>query len=578
MQIFHVDAYVVPSGDAHQSEYVADYWQARAWLSGFTGSAGVLVVTATHAGLWTDSRYFLQAASELAGTEVVLHKLVVPHTPEHLDWMLGNLPEKAKVGMDGRQFSVSQLNQLERRLEVRGMTFQTELDLVGMIWETRPPLPSTQVFEHPVEFAGLGRTEKLRLVRSRMEDQPYYLISTLDDIAWLFNLRGSDVPCNPVFYAHAIIGREQAWLFVDPGKIPDSIRAGLSADGIVLLPYEGLAAFLRESLHGPVRMDPAGTDVLSYRACPAQFRRNGDNIVAALKAVKHSDEIRHLRHAMEKDGVAMVRFFRWLETNLAENGLTESMVATVLSRYRSEQPHAMGDSFQAIVGYGANGAIVHYTAEAGLDASLAPAGILLLDSGGQYLDGTTDITRTVALGPPTDLERRDFTLVLKGHIALASAVFPAGTTGVQLDILARMPLWQELLNYGHGTGHGVGYFLNVHEGPQGIAPVSSAKSNTALVPGMILSNEPGIYREGMHGIRTENLVLCTPAGESDFGNFLCFETLSLFPIDRNLVDSSLLLPSEADWLNRYHAMVYDKLSPHLTEEERDWLAGLCRPV
>ncbi len=578
MRAHQLAAYIVPSGDAHQSEYVADYWQGRSWLSGFTGSAGVLVVTVDHAGLWTDSRYFLQADTELAGSGVVLHKLVVPHTAEYIDWMLANLSADAQVGVDGRQFSVSQSDQLERRLKSRGITLRTDLDLVGVIWKDRPPLPTDPVFEHAVKFAGKNRAEKFRAVRSRMEDQAYYLISTLDDVAWLFNLRGSDVPCNPVFYAHAVLGREQVWLFVDPAKVPETIRTGLAADGVTLLPYEGLADFLRTLLPGPLRMDPAGTDVLSYQACPPELRRTGGNIVAALKSVKDAVETGHIRNAMEKDGVAMVRFFRWLEANLPTGELTESSVAAELSRFRAEQADSMGDSFEAIVGYGPNGAIVHYTAEPGRDAGLAPAGILLLDSGGQYLDGTTDITRTVALGTPTDLQCRDFTLVLKGHIALASAVFPAGTTGIQLDILARMPLWQELLNYGHGTGHGVGYFLNVHEGPQGIAPVSSARSNTALLPGMILSNEPGIYREGMHGVRTENLVLCVSAGNNEFGDFLCFETLSLFPMDRNLVDRSLLLPSEVDWLNRYHALVYERLAPHLDEAERDWLAGACRPI
>ena len=580
MRRHELDAYVIPSSDAHQSEYVASHWKAREWISGFTGSSGTVVVTASHAGLWTDSRYFLQAAEELKDSRISLHKLGIPHTAEHLDWMLEQLPHGSRIGFDGRQFSAGQVRQMARQLAAKEVVLETSLDLVGEIWNDRPPLPSWPVFDHDIRYAGESREQKLQRVRERIGEADACLITTLDDIAWLFNLRGSDVECNPVFYAFAVVGKELAWLFVEPQKITENVRLQLNKAGVLIKPYEEMPAFLAGTEAGMyISADKHSINQQLFSVLTEDRIVEGSNLVAALKAIKNETEIGHLKNAMVKDGVAMVRLFRWLEEQLRQGStVTEASLADQLTLFRKEQELAIGDSFFAIVGYGANGAIVHYKPEHGTCAQIAPSGILLLDSGGQYLDGTTDITRTVALGEPTSQQKSDFTLVLKGHIALADAIFPMGTTGIQLDILARMPLWQQQMNYGHGTGHGVGFFLNVHEGPHGIGPVSSARSNTPLAPGMVTSNEPGIYREGSHGMRTENLILCVEKGESEFGSFYAFETISLFPIDLKLLDQALLSPRDIEWLNDYHATVYARLSLFLTKEEAAWLAGQCRPV
>jgi Xaa-Pro aminopeptidase len=580
MHRHELDAYVIPSSDAHQSEYVANHWKTREWISGFSGSTGTVVVTASHAGLWTDSRYFLQAAEELKDSGVALHKLGIPHTAEHLDWMLEQLPHGSRIGFDGRQFSAGQVRQMARQLAAKEVVLETNLDLVGQIWTDRPPLPSLPVFDHHIQYAGVSREQKLQRVREKIGEADACLITTLDDIAWLFNLRGSDVECNPVFYAYAVVGRERAWLFVHPQKITDPLRQQLHQAGVLLKPYEEISDFLAGITAGVyISADKHSINQQLFSILTDERIVEGGNPPAALKAIKNETEIKHLKNAMVKDGVALVRLFRWLEEQLRqETPVTEASLADQLTRLRQEQELAMGDSFFAIVGYGANGAIVHYKPEHGTCAQIKPSGILLLDSGGQYLDGTTDITRTVALGEPTPQQKSDFTLVLKGHIALADAAFPKGTTGIQLDTLARLPLWQQQMNYGHGTGHGVGFFLNVHEGPHGIGSVSNSRSNTPLVPGMVTSNEPGIYREGSHGMRTENLILCVERGEGEFGIFYAFETISLFPIDSKLLDHNLLLPREIEWLNDYHATVYAQLAPFLTKEEADWLAGQCRPI
>ncbi len=574
-----LSAYIIPSADPHQSEYVAPHWKSRQWISGFSGSAGTAVVTMDHAGLWTDSRYFLQAEEQLKGSGFTLHKLGTPHTPEHLDWLKDNLPQGSKVGLDGRIFSVGQVRHIAKLFYDKKIELDTNVDLIAGTWEGRPALPADPVFEHDLKYAGIDRTEKLKQLREKMGNAGYHLISTLDDIAWLFNLRGSDVECNPVFYAYAIVGKTAAWLFIEKNKLPEGLAQKLNDDGIIVMPYDQVADFLKKiTPNDKLHLDKSTTSNQLYSAVPQDAIVEGENIAAQLKAIKNATEAEHIRQVMVRDGVALLRLFRWLDAVLDERPVPEAEVADQLATFRKQQENYFGESFDAIVGYNANGAIVHYRPEYGHCASIEKKGILLLDSGGQYLNGTTDITRTVALCEPTDEQVRDFTLVLKGHISLARAVFPKGTTGLQLDTLARAALWQNHLNYGHGTGHGVGFFLCVHEGPQGISPVNSAKTNTPIEPGMLISNEPGLYKAGSYGIRCENLVLCTECTENDFGKFYQFETLSLFPFDVRLVDRSLLSEEERQWLNHYQATVWDKLSPHLTQAEKAWLEEKCRPV
>ncbi len=581
MELYGYDAWIVPDSDPHQSEYVADHWKAREWISGFTGSAGTVVVTRRHAGLWTDSRYFLQAEQQLAGTELVLHRKGMPHVPGYMEWLAQNLPEHAKVGCNGWLFSVSQIDMLRAVLVLRHITLDTTRDLVAEIWTDRPPLPAEPVFEHDVRYAGRTRVQKLEAVRKRMAElgAAHYLVTTLDDIAWLYNLRGSDVPCNPVFYSWALVSQQDAHLFVGEDKVPAELRRALKADGIWLHPYEAITDILEHLPEGKILIDRATLNRRLYQLIPTSMRLSGEHIVRRMKAVKNEVEIAHLREVMVRDGVALVKLFMWLERTVMERPVPETEVAERLIELRRARGNYRGESFDAIVGYQANGAIVHYRAEPGNCAHIRPQGILLLDCGAQYCDGTTDITRTVALGAPTPQQKRHFTLVLKGHIALARARFPEGTTGVQLDTLARMHLWRERLNYGHGTGHGVGFFLNVHEPPQGfVASPASSRGATPLVPGMITSNEPGLYLTDQYGIRIENLVLCREAGKSEFGTFLEHETLTLFPIDRQLIEPGMLTDEERQWLDDYHRTVWERLSPHLTEAEKAWLEPRCAPV
>ena len=580
MQGRNIDACIIPSSDPHQSEYVADHWKSRQWISGFTGSSGTVVITTKHAGLWTDSRYFIQAEEQLKGSGIELHKLGIPHTPEYLDWMKENLLPGSKVGLDGRLFSVGQVRKLAKHFSDQKIDLDTNCDLIGQIWLDRPSLPLSPVFEHEVKYAGSSREEKMGKVREKMGGSDFYLISTLDDIAWLFNLRGSDVECNPVFYAYAVIGRDAAWLFVEIAKLPEALKMTLNQEGIIIHPYGEMENFLNKLPAGQtIIIDLGSTSNQVFNAIPKESVREGDNIIAPLKAIKNPVEIQHCKNIMVRDGIALLRMFMWLEQTLEERLVPETEVAEKLIECRRALGNYVGESFDAIVGYNSNGAIVHYRPEPGICAEIQKKGILLVDTGGQYLDGTTDITRTIALGIPTKEQITDFTLVLKGHIALCRAKFPKGTTGVQLDTLARMFLWQHHLNYGHGTGHGVGFFLNVHEPPQGFSPVvNTPRANIAFEPGMLTSNEPGLYKTGQYGIRTENLVLCVEDGKSDFGEFYGFENVTLFPIDLSLIDKNMLSEDERQWLNNYHREVFQKLYPNLEEKERKWLEKKCGEV
>lgn len=579
MQEEGLDAFLIPSNDPHQSEYVADHWKAREWISGFSGSAGTVVVTNDHAGLWTDSRYFIQAEQELKGSGIVLQKQQIPHAPEHLDWLAGQLPSGSRIGIDGRLFTIGQVRAFQRLFSPKNIEILTEADLVKPVWKDRPALPAAPVFELPASYAGQSRAEKLAVVRARMQEHglAHYLLTALDDIAWIFNLRGSDVECNPVFYAYALISQDTAHLFVASEKVPSPVQLALQADGVNLHPYHAMEFFLAALPEGSaIGYDQYLTQFQFWRSLEHLDCKENIAIVRHLKAIKNETEILHLREAMRRDGIALTRLYRWLEAEVQARSVPETEVAHKLDGFRREQGDYHGESFAAIVGYRSNGAIVHYHATPDACASIRNEGILLLDSGGQYTCGTTDITRTTVFGEATPEQKTAFTLVLKGNIALSTAIFPVGTSGVQLDTLARHPLWQYRMNYGHGTGHGVGFFLNVHEPPQGfVASAANSRGTTPFEPGMLTSNEPGFYKTGEYGIRIENLIICVEAGQTDSGRFLQFETLTLFPIDKNLIDPALLTPQEKDWLDAYHREVYETLAPGLTAEEAEWLMGQC---
>lgn len=575
-----LDAYVIPTSDPHQSEYVAEHWKSREWISGFTGSAGIVVITQDHAGLWTDSRYFLQAENQLNGSQFVLHKQQATGTPEYITWLAEQLPKGGTVGIDGYLFSVGQLRHFEKHLQPKGIDIQTNVDVISEIWKDRPALPMEPIFEYDVTYAGESRADKLNRIREKMIKQgaDFHLITTLDDIAWALNIRGKDVEANPVAISYLVVGKEMAYLFINAVKVPDHIKTNLNNDGIILKPYDAIESFLQK-LEAPILVDDRSISVRLFQAIPEQQIIKGDNIPLLLKAIKNPTEISHLREAMRKDGVALTRFFRWLEKELQTRTVTEFEAGRKLHEFRAAQGNYFGESFTAIVGYNANGAIVHYRPVEGSSAEIKSEGILLLDSGGQYLEGTTDITRTVALGTPTEEQKRHYTLVLKGHIALAKAKFPAGTTGVQLDTLARQFLWQQGLNYGHGTGHGVGFFLSVHEPPQGFtSSPNNQRGSTPHELGMLTSNEPGFYKTGEYGIRIENLVLCVEAEENDFGKFLQFDTLTLFPIDTTLIDSNLLTQEEKNWFNEYQHRVFNELASRLDGEEVEWLRRKCDEI
>ncbi len=576
-----IDAYIIPTSDPHQSEYVADHWKSREWISGFTGSAGVVVVTADHAGLWTDSRYYLQAGKELAKSEVKLHKQKVQGAPEHIHWLVENLPEGSKIGCFGMLFSIGQTKRYQKVLAKKSMELVFTDDLVDKIWMERPPIPQHKIFALSPKYAGQTRGEKIATVRNILEEKKadYYLITTLDDIAWVFNIRGTDVACNPVAIAYAVIGKEKSYLFTGKGKVPAKLAKALHKDGIEIAGYYDINAFLKSIPHTEtIYIDAGSTSSQLYNDIQSATIHSDKNIIRPLKAIKNKTEVAWIKKAMLKDGIALTKMFMWLEKTVKKRPVPETEVAEKLIEFRSERGNYHGESFDAIVGYKDNGAIVHYFPEKETCANIKNKGMLLVDSGGQYTEGTTDITRTITLGKPTKEQKRNFTLVLKGHIALGSIVFPKGTKGVQLDTLARMFLWNNRLNYGHGTGHGVGFFLNVHEPPQGIIPGLGQRGVTVFEPGMFTSNEPGFYKEGAYGIRIENLVLCVEDKKNEFGDFLKFDTLTLFPIDLNLIDKKIMEKHEIKWLNKYHKKVFNKIAPHLTKKEKAWLKKKCRAI
>ena len=574
-----IDAYIVPSSDPHMSEYVAAHWEGRKWLSGFTGSAGTLVITQDSCGLWTDGRYYVQAEKQLEGTGIRLFKFGMEGVKSFTEWIADTLGQGECVGMDGKLFSVSQVRNMEKIFSKKGILINKEHDLLMGIWKDRPAIPRETVFVHDMVYAGRTAAQKIEDVREMMAQKgaSYHLVSSLDDIAWLYNIRGGDVAYNPVAISYALISEEKAWLFINEDKVSVPVREHLSDNGVEIEDYERIESYLSRLGRGDtILLDPQRVNSWLYDSIGREARIEEDTaITTILKAVKNQVEIENLKKAHIKDGVAMVKFLCWLDNNLSKEEITEITVADKLEEFRSQQENYMGLSFPTIAGYGDHGAIVHYQADEESAYTLKPHGLLLIDSGCQYLEGTTDITRTIALGPTTPQQRSDYTLTLKGNIKLSRTRFLKGATGTNLDILARLYLWEHGIDYKHGTGHGVGYFLNVHEVPQSISPrISTVK----LEEGMLVSNEPGVYREGSHGIRIENLLLVAGDIETEFGEFLRFEPVTLCPIDLAAVEPDLLDEEEKKWLNQYHERVYNTLGPLLDEKERLWLKDKTRAI
>ena len=574
-----LDAFIFPSNDPHSGEYIPDYWKAREWISGFNGSAGVAVVTADKAALWTDSRYFIAAEEQLQGTGYVLMKERIPGTPSIAEWLTQVLKGNAKVGIDGEIFTISAATALEEELcSIGDLKISVETDPLKDIWTDRPAIPVDKVMVQPLEYAGETAESKISRIRKEMAAKRVdaLLVSTLDDIAWTLNMRGTDVHCNPVFVAYLLIGHDDATLFVNPEKLTAEVANYLDGIGVSVDRYESVVPNL--SLYGPKVWMDAGTTNCSIAEAPKVSPVFAASPIPAMKAVKNPVEIEGYRNAMTKDGVAMVKFLCWLDKAMSEDcgeKQTELSIDKKLTAFRAEQPLFKGISFDTIAGYGPHGAIVHYEATEETDVELERRGFLLLDSGAQYLDGTTDITRTISLGPLTEEEKKVYTLVLKGHLRLQNLKFPTGACGSQLDAIARSPLWEAGLNYLHGTGHGVGAFLNVHEGPH---QIRMEWKPAPLVAGMTVTDEPGVYVEGRFGVRIENTLLIVPYQDTDFGSFLQFEPLTLCPIDLKPVDFSLLTEKEKKWLNQYHAMVRQRLSPLLDEEHRQWLEKATREI
>lgn len=573
MKQHKMDAYIIPSSDPHLSEYPADRWKSRAWISGFTGSAGTVVVTEGKAGLWTDSRYFLQAARQLEGSGIDLYKMALPETPSIHDFLLQELHNGQTVGLDGQTYSADDVRTLQSKLGRKGILLNTAADLIDDIWKERPAIPANPLFEMPVELSGKPVHEKLNEINNRLrqEGADCLILGALDEIAWTFNIRGTDVTYNPVVVSYAFISEEESILFIQPEKLTAEVSEHLKKEGVMLADYTMIQKYLsRLPENSRVFVDMSKTNVSLFDALPPGCTIiEGISPANQLKSTKNETEIEGFRRVVVKDGVALTRFFKWLEEEMATgNRVTEISAAEKLTALRAEQPQYIMDSFGTICGYAEHGAIVHYEATPETDALLKPESLLLIDSGAQYLDGTTDITRTIALGQPTEAMMKDYTRVLKGAIGLAKCRFPVGTRGSQLDILARKALWDAGINYLHGTGHGIGHCLNVHEGPQSIRMEENA---IPLKPGMVISDEPAMYRTGEYGIRTENMILTREDSETEFGKFLSFETLTLCYIDTRLILTPMLSVRERAWLNKYHQRVYDKISPFLNDDEKAWL-------
>lgn len=582
MQQAQVDAYVVFSSDPHLSEYLPDYYQGRAWLSGFEGSAGSLVVTADFAGLWTDSRYWVQAETDLQDSGFELMRWGDGHTPEMVDWVAAHLQVGQTVAFDGQVVALSQSQTWQKMADQSGLTLDQNVDLLAPIWPNRPELPCAPLFVHEPPFCQRHVSDNLQAVRSQMQQlgAQTHLISSLDDLAWLFNLRGSDVAYNPVFLAHALISQDKATLFIDQRKITAQVAHYLYQQNIEVQPYSSLADALAElSDSTTLLVNPSAVTVGVLAAAKQVQLIQAANPSTLLKACKNQAEIAQVRQTMAQDGAALCEFFAWFEQTVVTRAVTELEVDEQITAARARRPHFISPSFGTIAAFGPNGAMPHYQATPDSYSEITGDGLLLIDSGGQYVGGTTDITRVVPVGTPTAEQKKDYTLVLKGMISLSMAVFAKGVTGQQLDVVARMPLWQAGLDFGHGTGHGVGYFLNVHEGPQSISwRTRPGAQPQPLQLGMITSNEPGLYRANQWGIRIENLIVCVPHLRNEFAELYAFETLTLCPIDTRCIDPMLLTMAEVQWLNQYHQEVYVRLAPLVSGEALAWLEQRTQPL
>ena len=574
-----IDTYIVPSTDPHLGEYTPDHWQIIRWLTGFTGSTATVVVTDNFAGLWTDSRYFIQAEKQLAGSGFGFVKPDALQRNDFMDFICENARPGHEIGIDGRVISTTNFRRLEKRLKNKKVSIHADCDLISGLWDDRPALPVSVAFDHPVKFSGKERSVKISDVREQMRKQnaDYHLLTASEDIMWLLNIRGNDLQYSPLLFSYALIGKTQILLFIDDGKVPLKLASEFDNQGIVIMPYDEVTDIVPSVVKGfSVLIDPASTSVALYNSISDRSKIiESISIPGRLKSIKNKTEIENLGNVMIKDGVALTRFFYWFDNNHGKLPMTESSLADKLVELRRQQEDFIEPSFATIVAFNENSALPHYTPETGTGVEIGDRGLLLVDSGGQYMGGTTDITRTIPVGITSPGQKRDFTLILKGHISLALAKFPEGTKGYQLDFSARRAMWEAGINYAHGTGHGVGYCLNVHEGPQSISP---ADNKTVIESGMLTSNEPAIYREGEYGIRIENLILCYEDEETEFGQFLRFDTVSLCYIEKSLIDKTLLDRKEIDWLNAYHSEVYDKLSPYLSGEEKEWLKEKTDPL
>ena len=572
-----IHAFIFPSSDPHNSEYVAEHWKGREWISGFNGSAGTAVVTLKHAALWTDSRYFIAAAEQLAGTEYLLMKDRLPDTPSISEWIAQELSdyESPVVGVDGTVNMYAYLCELINELNIA--TFVTNLDPLATVWKDRPSIPNGKIVLHPLEYAGESTTSKINRIREYLQAHHAdgLLITALDEIAWTLNLRGKDVHCNPVFVSYLLISQDSVTFFVNEEKLPDDVRNYLLDEAVSVEPYEAVLDKVKGYKGRRLLMDPTSVNYNLVTAVDKTKRILGVSPIPMMKAVKNKTEQDGFRAAMLRDGIAMVKFLAWLKPAVEAGGQTEITLDEHLTALRAEQPLFKGISFDTIVGYEAHGAIVHYEATPETDIPVKPYGLVLIDSGAQYQDGTTDITRTIALGSLTEEQRRVYTLVLKGHIQLDMCRFPDGACGSQIDAIARESMWREGYNYMHGTGHGVGSYLNVHEGPH---QIRMEWKPVPLHAGMTVTDEPGLYLEGKFGVRIENTLLIVPAETTPFGKFLKFETLTLAPIDTTPIIQDMLTPEELTWLNNYHHRVYETLSPYLEKNEKKWLEEATRPL
>ncbi|MBQ9119855.1 MAG: aminopeptidase P family protein [Lachnospiraceae bacterium] len=577
-------AYMILTEDFHGSEYVGAYFKCRKFMSGFTGSAGTLVVCEDMAGLWTDGRYFLQAEEQLAGSTITLYKSGEEGVPTIREFLKEKLPQGAVLGFDGRAVNTKMAHLLEKTLAEKEVRFAFEKDLVGEIWENRPALSAEPVMLLTEKYTGKSRADKLALLREKLAEKKgdYFVLSSLDDIAWLLNIRGNDVICNPVVLSYLAMTADETVLFINEKTMSEEVKAALAADGVVFKPYNDIYAYMKQIPAGKtVVLDEGKTNYAVISSVGAEVKvQNETNLTLLPKAIKNETEVENERQAHIKDGVAVTKLMYWLKHNVGKQEITELSVADKLEEFHQEQENYMGPSFEPIIGYAEHGAIIHYSATEESSVALKPEGLVLMDTGGQYLEGTTDITRTVALGPVTEEEKKCFTLVLRGNLNLGAAKFKYGCCGANLDYLARFPMWEEGLDYNHGTGHGVGYFLNVHEGPNnfGWKVTDGGRNQTVFEEGMITSNEPGLYFEGKFGIRLENMIVCKKAEKTEYGQFMCFETLTMVPFDLDVVDAALLSVREKQLLNNYHKQVYETIAPRLTAEEAAWLKEATREI